>query len=181
MRIAFKAACLLPLVVAFSSCDKVKQIADLAKNSKSKPAAAGGTGSEDGGMAEEQFSTLTKLPGKVVLVDFTATWCGPCQLMAPMLDKIVEENKGSVVLTKVDVDKSAALAKQQGVSGIPDVRVFLNGKQVDRIVGVIPEPELRSRIVKQLGNLGSAGAAGAPASPIAPASKDWMPKGMQRR
>lgn len=180
MRSVFRAALLLPLFVAFSSCEKVKQIADLAKKSNAKSAAADGSAG-DGGVTEQQFAEITRQPGKVVLVDFTATWCGPCQLMAPMLDKIVEANQGSVVLTKVDVDKSPALAKREGVSGIPDVRVFVNGKQVDRIVGVAPEEELRSRISKQIGNLGEAGTAGGQASPIAPATKDWMPKGMQRR
>lgn len=177
MKSVFRAALILPLLVAVSSCDRVKQIADLAKKPKGKSSEA----ADNGGVTEQQFAEITKQPGKVVLVDFTATWCGPCQLMAPMLDKIVEENKGTVVLTKVDVDKSPALAKSEGVSGIPDVRVFVNGKQVDRIVGVAPEPELKARIAKSLASLGEAGGPGGQAAPIAPASKDWMPKGMQRR
>lgn len=176
------------LLLGVSSCDKVKQLGDFAKKAKTKSSETAKSLPEGTAVTEANYADFTSQPGRLILIDFTATWCGPCRQMAPMLDKLVAEKNGSIILAKVDVDQHGALAKREGVSGIPDVRVYLDGRQVDRFVGVPPESELRKRIESQLANLGdvapSTGAPGAPASkapPIAPAPKDWMPKGMQRR
>ena len=170
----------LVLLLGISSCDKVKQLGDFAKTAGSKSSGPAKTLPEGAEVTEANYADFIRQPGRLILIDFTATWCGPCRQMAPMLDKLVSEKNGAILLAKVDVDKQGALAKREGVSGIPDVRVFLDGKQVDRFVGVPPESDLRKRIESQLANLGEVAPAGK-APPIAPATKDWMPKGMQRR
>jgi putative thioredoxin len=76
-----------------------------------------------------------------VLVDFFATWCGPCQMLKPMLEKLLPEY--DMTLAKVDIDESPDLAQQYGVSGVPDVRVVINGVVQTGFVGVLPEPQLR--------------------------------------
>lgn len=179
MRLVVKSVCLL-LTLGISSCDKVKQLGDFAKTASSKSSGPAKTLPEGTEVTEANYADFIRQPGRLILIDFTATWCGPCKQMAPMLDKLVSEKNGAILLAKVDVDKFAALAKRESVSGIPDVRVFLDGKQVDRFVGVPPETELRKRIESQLAKFEYVAPAGK-TPPIAPATKDWMPKGMQKR
>ncbi|MEP0912151.1 tetratricopeptide repeat protein [Leptolyngbya sp. GB1-A1] len=76
-----------------------------------------------------------------VLIDFYATWCGPCQMLKPMLEKLAQEY--NFVLAKVDIDQSPELANQYHVEGVPDVRVVNQGEVHPGFVGVLPEPKLR--------------------------------------
>ncbi|MDY6782717.1 MAG: tetratricopeptide repeat protein [Cyanobacteriota bacterium] len=76
-----------------------------------------------------------------VLVDFNATWCGPCQLLKPILEKLVGEY--DFVLAKVDIDKNPELASQYGIEGVPDVRVVTQGETLPGFVGALSEPQLR--------------------------------------
>ena len=73
-----------------------------------------------------------------VLVDFWASWCGPCKMLAPTVDKLAEKYDGKVIVGKVDVDEEQELARQFGVMSIPTVVFLKNGKEVDRKVGVMP-------------------------------------------
>jgi putative thioredoxin len=82
--------------------------------------------------------------GKPVIVDFYATWCGPCQLLKPMLESLVEEY--DFILAKIDIDANPDLAQAYGVSGVPDVRIVQQGQVTPGFVGVLPEPELRALI-----------------------------------
>ena len=70
-----------------------------------------------------------------VLIDFWATWCMPCKMLAPVIEELAEEANGAYKVGKIDVDKSPRLAAQFGVMNIPTVMVFKNGKAVDRSVG----------------------------------------------
>lgn len=83
---------------------------------------------------------------KLVLVDFFATWCGPCQILKPMLEKLVQEY--DFVLAKVDIDQSPQLASTYGIEGVPDVRIVNQGEILPGFVGALPEAELRSLLVQ---------------------------------
>lgn len=76
-----------------------------------------------------------------VLVDFFAQWCGPCQMLKPMLETLAQEY--DFVLAKVDIDQNPELAQTYGVQGVPDVRIVIDGDVSDGFVGVLPEPQLR--------------------------------------
>ncbi len=70
-----------------------------------------------------------------VLVDFYADWCGPCKMMAPVIDQIAEQYQGRLTVGKLNVDDSASIAMRYGVMGIPTLGYFQGGKLVDRLVG----------------------------------------------
>lgn len=78
-----------------------------------------------------------------VVVDFWAPWCGPCRMVAPILDKLAGEYAGKVVIAKVNTDENPQWAGQYGVQGIPTMMFFANGNLVHRQVGALPEPILR--------------------------------------
>lgn len=73
---------------------------------------------------------------EVVLVDFYATWCGPCKMLAPILDQVNEEIEGNTLIAKLDIDNSLDVAKEYGVMSVPTMIIFKNGKEVERLVGL---------------------------------------------
>ena len=75
-----------------------------------------------------------------VLVDFYATWCGPCRMLSPILDEIVEEE--NIKLVKVDVDKNEDIARRYGIMSIPTIILFKNGEEANKNVGFIGKEEL---------------------------------------
>ena len=85
-----------------------------------------------------------------VLVDFWADWCGPCKMIAPIVDKIAEQYKGRLKVAKLDTDANPNLAAQYDVSGIPCLILFKGGAPVDRIVGYVPEKHLSAMVEKHL-------------------------------
>ena len=74
-----------------------------------------------------------------VLVDFWASWCGPCRMLAPTIAQIAEEKQGIVKVGKINVDDSPELASQYGIASIPTLMVFVNGEPVKTSIGVIPK------------------------------------------
>ena len=86
-----------------------------------------------------------------VIVDFWATWCGPCKTLGPALEKAVKEAKGAVKLVKVDVDKNPRIASQLRVQSIPTVYAFVDGQPVDGFMGAVPESQIKSFIERLSG------------------------------
>jgi thioredoxin 1 len=85
-----------------------------------------------------------------VLVDFWAPWCGPCRMVAPVVDKIAQAYAGRLKVVKLNTDDSPSLAGQYEVSGIPALILFKSGAPVDRIVGYVPEKQLATMVEKHL-------------------------------
>lgn len=91
------------------------------------------------------FSELTS-GDTPVLIDFYATWCGPCQTMMPVLDQLKSDLGDQVKILKIDVDKNQAVATKFQIRGVPAFMIFKNGKQVWKGSGVQPLHELKNRI-----------------------------------
>jgi thioredoxin 1 len=79
---------------------------------------------------------------KLVLVDFSATWCGPCQTLAPILDQVAKKVGSKAKIVKIDVDKNQSLAGKLNVRGVPTLILYKNGSQVWRQSGVVPANQL---------------------------------------
>ena len=88
------------------------------------------------GRAERDFDEALAGAEGLVMVDFWAGWCGPCHVIAPVLDEVVSASAGRVSLMKINVDESPALAARYGIRSIPTVLFFKNGAIVDRVIGV---------------------------------------------
>ena len=86
-----------------------------------------------------------------VLVDFWATWCGPCRMVAPIVEEIASENNGKLKVAKVDVDANPQTAQQFGVMSIPTLIVFKGGQPVERLVGYMPKAKLMQALSPHLG------------------------------
>ncbi len=133
------------------------------------------------------YDSFRLQPGKVVVIDFHADWCGPCRQLGPILEKIASDHGGKILVGKVNVDEYREIAAKEGVQGIPDVRIYRDGGEVDRFVGLPDESEVRRRLETQLIGLPQSTSAAGEAKPDPPAqapqpmSKDWLPPGMQRR
>jgi thioredoxin 1 len=85
-----------------------------------------------------------------VLVDFWATWCGPCRSISPIVEELAKEFTGRVKVTKLNVDENPATPSQYGVRGIPTLILFKEGKILDQIVGAVPKARLIAMIEKAL-------------------------------
>ena len=97
--------------------------------------------------AFEKTIMQSELP---VVVDFWAPWCGPCRLVAPVLDKLAKELAGKVLITKVNTDDNPQWAQKFNVQGIPTMLFVAGGKVVHQQVGALPEPMLRSVVTQFL-------------------------------
>ena len=87
---------------------------------------------------------------KLVLIDFFATWCGPCKMMLPIVEEISEEFAGKITVAKVDVDGSPSTAAKFGIRNIPTILFFKDGKVADKQVGAVPKNSLVEKINKLL-------------------------------
>jgi thioredoxin 1 len=101
-------------------------------------------------VTDDTFDAEVKQSTIPVVVDFWAKWCGPCHMIAPMLDEIAGEYDGKLKVVKVDVDISSSTAVSYSIMSIPSLLFFKDGKVVEQVVGAIPKAELVSRIQKML-------------------------------
>ena len=98
---------------------------------------------------ETEFDTLLK-DESLLVVDCTAQWCGPCKMVAPLIDQLSEEYSDQAKVFKLDLDTNQAVAKRFGIRSIPAVMVFKQGELVDTLVGVKPYEEFSQAVSKHI-------------------------------
>lgn len=187
-----KLRCTIALAALFSlaGCDQIKEA--ISKSGEEAPtASAGAAKAKAKELTEAQYPSFIATRNQVMVVDFHATWCGPCKTLAPKLAEVVGEFGSKVALGKVDVDQANALAAKLQVSSIPDVRIYVDGRQVDRFLGDIPADQIRAKLkahadgisgVPELAPVGEEGGQTESSGPvIQPMQKDWLPPGMQKK
>ncbi len=100
---------------------------------------------------DTNFDEIVSQAKTPVLVDFWAPWCGPCQMVAPVIDELAEEYEGKVNFGKVNVDESPKIARRFGVMSIPTLIIFKNGQPVSNIVGFRPKAQLKESLDAAIG------------------------------
>lgn len=97
-------------------------------------------------LSDSNFEAEVLNSAEPVLVDFWAPWCGPCRMIAPVVEELASENAGSAKFAKLNVDNSPNIAARYGVSSIPTLMIFKNGQVVDSFVGVQPKNRLQDSL-----------------------------------
>lgn len=107
-------------------------------------------------ISDASFETEVVNAKSPVLVDFWAEWCGPCRMIAPILEKIADEYSESLKITKLDVDHNPETAMKFGVQSIPTLILFKDGQPVERIIGYLPKERMLQKIRPHIGATASA-------------------------
>ena len=94
----------------------------------------------------EEFNNLVEHVEGIAVVDFFATWCGPCKMLAPVFQEVGNELEGKAKFYKIDIDESLDIARQFSVSTVPTIIIFRNGEPIERLVGFMPKENLLSKI-----------------------------------
>ena len=95
---------------------------------------------------ESSFDTEICKHKEVLMVDFWAEWCQPCRAIAPTLEELAQESKGSVSLAKVNVDDNPQLAARYGIRSIPTILFMKDGKVMDQVIGAVPKSQLKKKL-----------------------------------
>ncbi|MCL4505414.1 MAG: thioredoxin [Chloroflexi bacterium] len=101
-------------------------------------------------LSDSSFKDSVESTQGLILVDFWATWCGPCKMIAPIVEQIAAENEGKITIGKLDVDANGQTAMKYGVMSIPTLILFKNGQPVERLVGYMPKERLMNKIKPHL-------------------------------
>lgn len=96
-------------------------------------------------VTDDNFAAEVEQQAGVTVVDFWATWCGPCRMIAPILDQLAADYDGRVKVTKLDVDANQRTAARFQVRSIPTLLFFKDGKLVDQLIGAVPKPQLAAK------------------------------------
>jgi len=102
-------------------------------------------------LTNDTFKAAVASSTTPVLVDFWATWCGPCKAIAPILEELAVELDGKLKIVKVDIDQNEQVAAEYGIRAIPTMLLFKGGKVADQIVGLLPKAALKAKLAAQLG------------------------------
>jgi len=97
-------------------------------------------------LTTDNFDSEVLQSDKPVLVDFWAAWCGPCRMVAPIIEEVANENAASLKVGKVNVDEESVLASRYGIRSIPTMLIFKNGEKVDQIIGYMDKNALTAKI-----------------------------------
>ncbi|MEO6053613.1 MAG: thioredoxin [Chthoniobacterales bacterium] len=97
-------------------------------------------------LTDANFDQLISQNDNPVLVDFWAPWCGPCKMLAPLIDQIADEKKGKVTVGKVNVDEAPAIAQKFGIQAIPTMIIFRNGEVKQKVTGLTSKADLLGKI-----------------------------------
>ncbi|MBM3884929.1 MAG: thioredoxin [Gemmatimonadota bacterium] len=101
-------------------------------------------------VTDDNFAAEVEQQAGVTVVDFWATWCGPCRMIAPILDQLAADYDGRVKVTKLDVDANQRTAARFQVRSIPTLLFFKDGKLVDQLIGAVPKPQLAAKFDSHL-------------------------------
>ena len=94
----------------------------------------------------DTFEKVVIQSSDLIMVDFWATWCGPCKIVAPVVEELAQEYAGKVKFAKVNTDENPDIASRFNIRGIPTLIFFKDGKVLDQIVGAVPKAQLKSKI-----------------------------------
>ena len=123
----------------------------------SAPAGSAGAGPTTGTgatgpivLTDANFEQVINSNGVPVMVDFWAVWCGPCKMVAPVIEDLAREYAGRAVVGKLNVDENPGVASRYGIMSIPTLMIFRDGKVIDRLIGAQPGPVLRQHLAQQV-------------------------------
>jgi thioredoxin 1 len=97
-------------------------------------------------VTDDDFASAVEQQQGLTVVDFWATWCGPCRMIAPILEQLANEYEGKLTVAKLDVDANPRSAARFGVRSIPTLLFFKDGKLVDQVIGAVPKAALEAKL-----------------------------------